>query len=303
MDEAQTLHDQPLIDRYCEALRVERGASEHTVRAYRRTLMDLATHLQGQGRGLREADRRTLRGFLFHAGRGRAPATLARHVSGIRTFYRWMLKLEMIEASPAEDLQPPKVGTRLPVVVSERAADEIFELGLSPRDTALLEILYGCGLRVSEVSGLDRDDVELAEGVVHVRRGKGGKDRLVPIGPPAARAVEALLATLHDDEPHLFRNARGARLSPRSIRRIVKEVGIRSGSPGLHPHALRHSFATHLLDAGADLRGIQEMLGHASLSTTQRYTHVSVDALRNVYRKAHPHARKSPTEPGGPTGE
>lgn len=293
--------DESLIHRFLDALRVERGASRHTIRAYERTVFDLAGHLAGRGRDLRTADRTALRGFLFHVGRGRAPATLARHISGLRTFYRWLLRLGELESSPAEDLQPPKVGMHLPMVVSEGRAAELFELGLTPRDVALLEVLYGSGLRVSEVSALDRDDVDLEERLIRVRAGKGGKDRQVPLGPPAARALARVIESLLDDEPAVFRNARGGRLSPRSIHRIVRQAGIRSGAPGLHPHALRHSFATHLLDAGADLRGIQEMLGHASLSTTQRYTHVSVDALRNVYRQAHPHARRPASTSGGPT--
>ena len=160
-------------------------------------------------------------------------------------------------------------------------------------------MLYGCGLRVAEVSGLDREDVDLEQGLLRVRRGKGGKERIVPMGPPAARALSRLLDETGEDGAHLFENSRGNRLSPRSIRRIVRQVGLRVGAPGLHPHALRHSFATHLLDGGADLRGIQELLGHASLSTTQRYTHVSVDALRDVYRKAHPHAQRGT----GPEGD
>ncbi len=291
--------DPAVVQRFIDHLRVERGASENTVRAYRKTLDQLMVHLNDAQGSLLSADRMALRGFLFHIGRGKSAATLARHVSGIRTFYRWLLRTEQIEQSPAEDLQPPKVGVRLPAVVSEQAAAEIFDLGLTARDEAVLEILYGCGLRVGEVSGLDRSDVDTEQKLILVRNGKGGKSRLVPIGPPALRAIERLTASYADSEPHLFRNARGGRLSPRSIRRVVREVGIRAGSPRLHPHALRHSFATHLLDAGADLRGIQELLGHASLSTTQRYTHVSVEGLRNVYRKAHPHARR-PTSEGGP---
>ena len=237
-----------------------------------------------------------LRTFLFEVGKGRASATVARHVAAIRTFYQWLLRTEQIASSPADDLQPPKVGQRLPHVLSVERADELFEQELSPRDHALVEVLYGCGLRVGEVSGLDREDVDLTEGLVRVRHGKGGKERIVPLGPPAARAVHRVLLELDGDEGPLFLNRRGGRLSPRSIRQIVRKVGVAAGAPGLHPHALRHSFATHLLDNGADLRGIQELLGHASLSTTQRYTHVSVDGLRDVFRRAHPRARRS----GGP---
>ena len=290
-----------LVRGFVEHLQVERGASENTIRAYQKTLYQLGGHLRVSSTGFVAATKAYLRSFLFHVGRGRAPATLARHLSGVRTFYRWLLRTERIEASPAEELQPPKVGSRLPHVVSANSADEIFQLGLSLRDLALLEVLYGSGLRVGEVSALDWQDVDLEQALLHVRHGKGGKARLVPVGPPACRALERLRGDAASDAP-VFLNAREGRLSPRSIRRVVRQIGLRAGIPGLHPHALRHSFATHLLDAGADLRGIQEMLGHASLSTTQRYTHVSVDGLRNVYRSAHPHARRSDPE-SGPEGD
>ncbi len=289
------MDDDPLLSRFLDHLRVERGMSSHTLRAYRRTLVDLGGALDGVS--YVDAERMHLRRFLFRAGKGRAPATQARHVAAIRTFYRWLLREEHVESSIAEDLQPPKVGQHLPNYVSVAQADELVERpSLSVRDRALLEVLYGCGLRVAEASGLDRDDLDLDAGLVIVRRGKGGKERRVPIGPPAVAAVVALLETLPPESPHLFHNARGGRLSPRSMRRIVADAGKLVGISGLHPHALRHSFATHLLDAGADLRGIQELLGHASLATTQRYTHVSVEALLNVYRSAHPHARRSEPE-------
>ena len=286
---------QPL-SRFLDFLRVERGASDHTVRAYRRTLCLLADYLAERQADLLTAGRMHLRSFLFEVGRGRAPATVARHVAAMRTFYQWLLRTGQLTASPADDLQPPKVGQRLPHVLSEERAEALFEGELSARDLALMEVLYGCGLRVAEVSGLDREDVDLTEGLVRVRHGKGGKERIVPLGPPAARAIHQLLLQLNGDEGPLFLNARGGRMSPRSIRRVVRKAGLLADSPGLHPHALRHSYATHLLDNGADLRGIQELLGHASLSTTQRYTHVSVDGLRDVFRKAHPRARRV----GGP---
>lgn len=282
-----------LRDRFLDHLRVERGASEHTRRAYHRTLTDLLSHLQGAGRGYLDARRVDLRGYLFVAGRGRAPATLARHMAAIRTFYRWLLREGVIERSEAEDLQPPKVGERLPNLISVTKGKELLdEGGLAVRDQAIVELLYGAGLRVGELEALDRADVDLEEGIVRVRRGKGGKERRVPVGPPAREAVRAWLERRTDEDPALFLNARGQRLRQRSIRRIVEAAGQRVGVVGLHPHALRHAFATHLLDAGADLRGIQELLGHASLSTTQRYTHVSMQSLLETYRRAHPHARR-----------
>lgn len=295
-------HRDPRVDRFLDHLRVERGASQHTIRAYAFTLRALEEHLDNQagGRLAGAADRNHLRALLFRLGRGRQPATLARHVAALKAFYLWLLRIGEIEVSPAAELVTPKVGSRLPDVLSQVAAAELFddpepadpEPGAPLRDRALLEVLYGCGLRVSEVSALDQMDVDLAAATVHVRRGKGGRARIVPMGPPAVAAVADLVQTLTGDEPALFRNARGRRLLPRSIWRVVRRAGLGAGSPGLHPHALRHSFATHLLEGGADLRAIQEMLGHASLSTTQRYTHVSVDALRGVYRSAHPHARR-----------
>ena len=165
---------------------------------------------------------------------------------------------------------------------------------------AVLEVLYGCGLRVSELSALDVEDLDLKQATLAVRKGKGGKERRVPMGPPAVRGLSAWLEERPEvDHRAVFLNTRNSRLSPRSIRRLLRRVGIASDNPGLHPHALRHSFATHLLGNGADLRGIQEMLGHASLSTTQRYTHVSVEGLREVYRRSHPHARRRKSTQGG----
>lgn len=290
----------PRVQAFLDHLRVERGASANTVRAYAYTLGQLEAFLRSQPGGplATGANRSQLRALLFRLGRGRAPATLARHVAALRAFYEWLLRLGVLSASPAADLVTPKVGTRLPDVLSQARAADLFEGPAPARDRALIEVLYGCGLRVSEVSNLDRGDVDLKAGCVHVRRGKGGKARIVPMGPPAVAAVAALLHQADTQEGALFRNARGRRLQPRSIWRIVRRSGIEVGAAGLHPHTLRHSFATHLLEGGADLRAIQEMLGHASLSTTQRYTHVSVDALRDVYRSAHPHARRRGSDPG-----
>ena len=288
-----------LIRRFLDHMEVQRGASRHTLRAYERTVGLLRRHLP-EGCPILEASRVQLRAFLFSVGRGRSPATVARHVSAVRTFYRWALKTGQIAVSPAQDLQSPKVGQPLPHVLSERRADALFEVELATMERAVLEILYGCGLRVSELSALDVEDLDLKQATLVVRRGKGGKERRVPMGPPAVREVGAWLEERPDvDHRAVFLNTRNGRLSPRSIRRLLRRVGIASDNPGLHPHALRHSFATHLLGNGADLRGIQEMLGHASLSTTQRYTHVSVEGLREVYRRSHPHARRRKSTQGG----
>lgn len=271
-------------------VRVERALSEHTVRAYRRTLVDLASFLETRHQTLQAATRLDLRAWLFQVGNGKASSTRARHVAAVRTFYRWMLREGHVEVSVAADLQAPKVGRRLPHVLSAEGAAEVVDAPLSARDKALLEVLYGGGLRVSEASGLDWPDVDQAQGRLLVRHAKGGKQRIVPIGPPAMAALVVLLGEGALEGP-VFLNTRGSRMQPRSMRRAVKAAGLVVGEGGLHPHALRHSYATHLLDHGADLRGIQELLGHANLSTTQRYTHVSTQSLLAVYRDAHPHAR------------
>lgn len=284
------MSDRDDLTDFMQHCRVERGLSPHTLRAYERTLSQVRSHLDERGHDFRDANRMDLRSWLFQAGKGRAAATRARHVAAVRTFYRWMLREERVEASIAEDLQRPKVGQHLPHFLSQNQTETLLDgLPLSARDRALLELLYGGGLRIGEVEQLDWEDLDLEEGRVHVRRGKGGKPRIVPVGPPAVEALQAL--SPEEPDGPVFLNARSRRLSQRSMRRIVKERGLEAGLGGLHPHALRHTFATHLLDNGADLRGIQEMLGHENLSTTQRYAHVSTQALLSVYRSAHPHAR------------
>ncbi len=296
------MDDDALRQRFLDHLKVERGLSAHTRRAYAKTLGDLAAHLAGIGRATLTARRIDLRSYLFKAGRGRSPATVARHVAAPRTYYLWLTEQGTLASSPADDLEPPKVGRRLPRFVSAAKAEEVIEPegeGPPARDRAILEVLYGAGIRVGELCALDPDDLDLDQAMVRVRRGKGGKERRVPMGPAAVEAVRAWLVERGDDpDGPLFLNARGRRISDRTVRRLVERAGKRAGVPDFHPHALRHSFATHLLDAGADLRAIQEMLGHASLSTTQRYTHVSVQSLLETYRAAHPRARG-----GGGEGE
>lgn len=291
------MNDAP-IDRFIDALRAERGFSAHTLRAYRHTLARLEA--QVAPRGVLGARRLDLRSFLFHAAKDAASATLARHIAALRAFFRWALKTGLIQASPAEGLETPKVGRRLPKHLSTPQVAQLLEsppVSEQPlRDQAVLEVMYGGGLRVSEVAGLDRSDILLDQGLLLVRHGKGNKDRRVPIGPIGCEAVQAWLQTRTDDDPALFLNAKGQRISARTLHRIVEKAGRANGIAGLHPHALRHSYATQMLDAGADLRSIQELLGHENLSTTQRYTHVSVQSLLDTYRRAHPHAKNDTNE-------
>ena len=284
-----------MIDRFLDSLRAERGASAHTLRAYGHTLKRLSA--QVSPRPIEEVKRSDLRGFLFAVAREASSSTLARHIAALRTFYRWLLKTGQIATSPAETLEPPRVGRRLPRHLSVSEADAVVNVEAASehalRDRALVELLYGAGIRVAEASGLDRRDVDAATGLVDVRSGKGKKERRVPLGGPGLAAVQAWLDSRTDASDAMFLNARGQRMSTRSMHRVVRDLGRLAGVDGLHPHALRHTYATHMLDAGADLRSIQELLGHESLSTTQRYTHVSVEALVDSYRRAHPHSKKA----------
>lgn len=290
------------MEAFVEHLRVERGLSRHTRRAYLRTLERFRAHLGGQGRTFLEAQSIDIRGFLADVGRGRAPATLARHVAALRTFYKWLHRRGLVSAAVVEHLRPPKTDSKLPDVLSEAQTRAVLEHpDHSLMDRALLEIMYASGLRVGELTALDRQDLDLSQGLVHVRRGKGGKPRVVPMGSVATDAVARWLESRADEQAAVFLAARGGRMSTRGARSLVERAGRRAGVLGLHPHTLRHSCATHMLDSGADLRGIQELLGHRSLSTTQRYTHLSVARLREVYRASHPHAKGARS--GGPANE
>jgi len=289
----------PDLRRWLDVLRAERAFSSHSLRAYEGDLGLLVGFLENRGRTLRAARTADLRGWLATGvredGASWSAATLARRVAAVRTFYRWMVREGRLEASPAERLSTPKVPRKIPrfLDVPEAAAtveNPRQEGALRLRNRALLELLYGAGLRVSEAVGLNLDDLDLDQRTVRVL-GKGGKQRVVPFGPPAAEAIAAWL----DEGPQsgaLFRNRDGGRLSARSAWQIVRDAGVVNDLPGVHPHMLRHSCATHMLGGGADLRGIQEQLGHASLSTTQRYTHVDAAHLLDVYRAAHPRARR-----------
>ncbi len=277
-----------------------RQASAHTLRAYGRDLSALEAFLEKEtGRRPRREDLRPplLRLHLGDlAAAGLRPSTLARHLSSLRSFGRWLQESGRLETDPTAGLRGPKQGRRLPRYLEE---DEVEALLAAPRDEdrfglrdrALLETLYSTGCRASELTALDETDLDLRRGLVRLR-GKGRKERLGMLGEPAVEALRRYLAwkaNLGLDRGPLFLNHRGGRLSDRSLRRILDKCLRRAGlERHCSPHTLRHSFATHLLRRGADLRTVQELLGHASLGSTQIYTHVSLEGLRELYRRAHP---------------
>lgn len=277
------------------------GSAEATVRAYRTDLEGFVTWASRAGvGGPAEVDRLLLRRYLAYLStRGLARTTIARKAAALRRYFAWCRRRGLIEDDPARRLVAGGGGGRLPDVLSAQELDELLEPSTGEpddprrlRDDAVLELLYGSGLRVSECCSLDQDDLDLVAARVVVW-GKGGKQRVVPMSRPCAEALTAWLARgrpalLGAESPPaaVFLNARGRRLGPRDVRRILD----RRAPVPTHPHALRHSFATHLLDHGADLRAVQELLGHASLRTTQVYTHVSRERLVGVYRRAHPRA-------------
>jgi len=288
------------LQRWLAYLRAEKGASEHTIRAYRSNLSQLSSHLARRDTPLRSATLLDIRSWLsadrISQGRSKplAPASMARRISAVRSFYKWLLREKAIEVNPTDRLSTPRVPQRTPRFLDVPDAASVVERPTQQgwyqvRNRALLELMYGAGLRVSEVMALDVHHLDLEERLVRVL-GKGNKERIVPFGPPAAEALGTWIAEMGGDGA-LFRNRSGGRLSSRSAWRIVRDAGANNGLTGTHPHALRHSCATHLLGAGADLRAIQEQLGHASLATTQRYTHVDTAHLLKVYRASHPRAQ------------
>jgi integrase/recombinase XerC len=300
------LHAQ--IDEFLRTLEVEDNASTNTLRSYGSDLRQLLEFLAARAGCAPTAvtcaalDRDAVRAFLVDRLRANRRSSAARKLSAVKRLVRHLLQRHVISVDPVAGVQAPKADRRLP---NHLSVDDTFRLLEAPdastpagmRDRAILEVTYSCGLRVSELVGLNWQDVDAGLGVVRVR-GKGRKERIVPIG----QAALAALATYREHLPELcrrpvraadavFLNQRGGRLTVRSVARIVDRCTLTGGVAGkVSPHALRHSFATHLLGAGADLRAIQEMLGHASLSTTQKYTHVDLDQLMATYDKSHPRA-------------
>ena len=289
---------------YLDYLRVEKGASPKTLEAYTRDLKLFCDFLEDHGiTDTCAATREDV--AAFQASRieeGRSPATVKRGLSVLKGFFRFAVKEGYAKANPTATLPLPKVPAGLPDVLSVDQVNQLLDrvLPTTPqglRERAVLEVLYGCGLRVSEICGLDVADVILEEGVLRVR-GKGSKERIAPI---SGTAVGALVAYLEEGRgaflahakracPAVFLNARGGRLTRQTVFTMVRDAGLSIGIADLHPHTLRHSFATHLLEGGADLRVIQEILGHADISTTQIYTHVDRSHIRAEYLSAHPRA-------------
>ena len=288
-------------------LQVERNASQETIRNYRSDLHQLARFLQRTKKDtapirIDEVTRDDVRAFLHNLDQqGEKASSLARKLACLRSFFGFLVREEILRTNPTEILRSPKLPKPLPRVLTKDDAAALMEFptGQSPlplRDRALLETMYSTGARVSEVVGINLDDLNETDGIVCLR-GKGRKERLVPIGDLALLAIREYRKSLkplarsgHLSSP-MFLNHRGGRITTRSVVRMVSRYSSRLVGGAVSPHALRHSYATHLLDEGADLRSIQEMLGHASLSTTQKYTHLAMDQLLAVYDRAHPRAR------------
>jgi len=300
-----------LIHQFIHYLSVEKNASPHTCRCYQRDLEGFEDFLKSSGMYLslmgeveiEKVDRIAIRKYLSFLHRKNKKSSIARKISTLRSFFKYLVREQVIPSNPAKSVSTPKVEKTLPTTltvdeafrlmespksISERPSEGSKEKGL--RDRAILELLYSSGLRVSELVGLNSDQLDLDLGIVRVM-GKGRKERIVPVGMKAIEATKSYLeerGMVKGDGP-IFVNSLGGRLTARSVGRLVKKYTRDTGIfRKISPHSLRHTFATHLLDAGADIREIQEMLGHSSLSTTQRYTHVSMGKLMEVYDKAHP---------------
>jgi integrase/recombinase XerC len=291
------------LENFLRAL-VARNASAHTVKAYR---TDLAEFVEFVGpEELKAIDHQLIRAYLGQLyERGVSKATVARALSSIRSFFKWMGRERMIELNPALLVAAPKLPKRLPRVPTMEEMNLVLdakmpeEASFAERDRLILELLYGCGIRNSELTGINLEDIHLEQGLILVR-GKGKKQRLVPFGEAARAALGSYLpqrARVLEEhrrtgECALLVNLRGSRLTTRSVGRIVKAIAVAGGLPSeVHPHTLRHAFGTHMLEEGADLRAIQELLGHERLSTTQRYTQLTTRQVLDVYDRTHPRAK------------
>jgi len=295
-------HPSVAVDAYLDHLRVERRLADHTLESYARDLAALGQFAAGQGAAIDSLDRQALELFVREqVTRGLSPRSVARTVAAVRGFYRFLVVDRRLDRNPADDLRPPRAWPSLPKFLSLEEVDALIgqpdvSTALGVRDRTMIELLYATGLRVSELVGVRQSDLHLDEQYLTCV-GKGSKERIVPIGDEAARWIREYQAGARREllkgrsSPRLFVNARGGALSRVGFWKILKQHGRRARLPRtLSPHVVRHSFATHLLERGADLRAIQLMLGHADLSTTQIYTHVLETRLRKVYDRFHPRA-------------
>jgi integrase/recombinase XerC len=281
-------------------LQTERNVSPHTLAAYHNDLAQLLTfaaHEKGEGVSARDVDHLLLRRYLAGLSKDIKKSSIGRKLAAIRSFFRFLMRRGLLAKNPAELIATPKKEKRLPFHLDIDQATALMEApddehAYALRDRAILELLYSSGLRVSELTGLNIGELDLVAGMVRVT-GKGGKERIVPVGGRAQEALQQYLDQRSDYTARdaFFLNTRGGRINRRSVARVVDAHVMKIAAfKRISPHTLRHTFATHMLEGGADLRAIQELLGHASLSTTQKYTHVSIDRLMEVYDKAHPKA-------------
>ncbi len=290
------------IEKFLRSLR-ERNASPHTIKAYSGDLANFSSY--AGSRKWRELDHITIRGFLSHLyEKGLGKTSVARSLAAVRSLYRWLAQEGIVQQNPAALVSTPRLPKKLPRVPTVEEMNFVLD-GVMPeiasfpeRDRLMFELLYGCGIRNSELVGINVDDVRLSGKAVLIR-GKGKKERYVPFGDAVKNALasylplrQTALAEFRKNTPALLINQRGGRLTTRSVGRIIKKIAVAQGlSPDVHPHTLRHAFGTHMLEEGADLRAIQEMLGHERLSTTQRYTQLSMKHLLSVYDQTHPRAK------------
>ncbi|HLI62482.1 MAG TPA: tyrosine recombinase XerC [Terriglobales bacterium] len=293
------------VTKFLRALQ-ERNASAHTIKAYRADLTQFAEYVGAQS--WRDIDHVLIRGYLAQLyERGLSKTSVARALAALRSLYKWLAQEGEVQQNPAALVATPKLPKKLPRVPTIEELNAVLDSGttecsaFSERDQVILELLYGCGIRNSELIGINLDDIRWSNAVILVR-GKGRKERYVPFGESAQSALQiylparqrVLAEVRRTTEKALLINLRGTRLTTRSVGRIVKQIAVARGlSPDVHPHTLRHAFGTHMLEEGADLRAIQEMLGHERLSTTQRYTQLTVKHLMEVYDQTHPHAKKA----------
>src|SRR5438309_2529695 len=289
-------------DEFLRVLR-QRNASAHTIKAYAGDLENFASYVGA--REWKSIDHVAIRGFLSHLyEKGLSKASVARSLAAVRSLYRWLAQEGVVEQNPAKLVATPKLPKKLPRVPTIEEMNSVLdaqmpEVAAFPgRDRLLLELLYGCGIRNSELVGINVDDIRISNEAILIR-GKGKKERYVPFGDAVKSALakylparQLVLSEFRKNTPALLINQRGGRLTTRSVGRIIKKIAVAKGlSADVHPHTLRHAFGTHMLEEGADLRAIQEMLGHERLSTTQRYTQLTVGQVQRVYDETHPRAK------------